>query len=238
MRAPLFSVVVGALLTLIGCAEYELAKGSADTADDAFHSSDTATTGAEDDTAGGADDTAAANPPELYGIGGSLDVSKGLISGGVVTITFEDETRDIAFTCPEDRTIAAIEQQKTTPDDAIYTWVRLDLDASKDPCEGSTDVLATKEGLYLGLGELHPDLLPALAGSGFDTDKAPTQLYGVYAAVPGEATCAGDSQGSSACVFGYGGTQANLDGLEDASTKAPLPDGTYLLHHVYLFDVD
>ena len=238
MRAPMILAASGVLAVFFGCADYDLAKGSADTASAPGEDADSGSAGSMDDTAASADDTAAVDPPELYGIGGSLEVSKGLISGGVVTLTFEDETRDIALTCPEDRTIAAVEQQKQTPDGAIFTWVRLDLDAAKDPCVGSTGVLDSKEGLYLGLGELHPDLLPALAGAGFDTEAAPTQLYGVYAAVPGEDTCAGDSQGASACVFGYGGTQANLDGLDDAATKAPLPDGTYLLQHVYLFDVD
>ena len=237
MRAPLFSVALGVLAALCGCSEYDMASGKADTADGGATIADTAYDGAEDDTADAADDTAAPNPPELYGIGGTLDVVDGVITGGIVTVTFEDETRDLALTCAEDRAIVAVEQQKATPDPAVFSWVRLDFEAPKAPCDGSSDVLASKEGLYLGLGELHPDLLPALAGAGFDTDKAPTQLYGVYAAVPGEATCAGDSQGASACVFGYGGTQANLDGLEDAAKKAPLPDGTYLLRHVYLFDL-
>ncbi|GEM_PF-5396879 len=235
MRAPLLFSALGLGLTC-GCADYALNKGAADTGGGGGGTSDTATAGADEADSGGSD-TASVDSPELYGIGGTLEVTKGALVGGVVRLTLEDETRDAGLRCVEERSIATITALDTPPDPAVFLWVQVTLEAAKVPCTGSESVLNGEEGVYLGLGSMHPDLLPALAAAGYDTELAAEQLYGVYAAIPGDASCAGSSQGADACVFGYGGTESNLSGEADAATKAPLPDGSYSLTHVYLFDI-
>ena len=169
--------------------------------------------------------------PVWYGLAGQLVMAKELVT----TLEFEVQVfgDDVSGgpICSSMRTMQEGVALDGTPDESIFHWWRIVPSPDDGGCpEG--DALPSE--FYLGLGELHQDIHPAVVTDGNGSSTV-NSLYGAYASLPGQPSCGGTQD--TACVFGYAGTKADFAAQADAQAKGPLADGTYTVVPAYLFPI-
>lgn len=214
-----FATALLPLLTLVACASQEAMLGDE--------------TGEGVDTGG--DDTALEDPdgdgdetpePEWFAVGGTLvltgdaadaeaselDVQLHLTPGDAE----QGEAQEPICASP---TVEAIEAAEP-PEAAVLAWWTVAL-APDSACAWSVGTLE------LGIGRLDPQLHPAMAAAGLETEGS--TLYGLYAR---------HGETSPVWVFGVAGTEANLDGSSAPVSEPPLPDGTYTLRTLHLLPLE
>lgn len=236
VRLAILALSIPAALA-VGC--------SADKGDD-FGGSDTASSdgatagGSLDDT--GATDTGAPDedtgpqlpPPAWF----TMDADLNLTGGELTALTFhvlvwgEDTTAPLS--CSSERSKLSFEPLELTPDPQILHWWSVTTEPESSDCLGAE---ALPEEFWFGLGEVHVDLLPALAGADLDEAEG---IYGVYASIPTSGTtqpfCGGAA--STACVYGYAATPQGFAGEAEPGDGVTVPDGNYDTVTVWFFPVE
>lgn len=212
--------VASALAVLAACSP---AKGNFD-ADSAL--------APETDSLIGEDDTASADTadeaPAWMALDGQLTLIEGVPSAlSLVVGLFGDPPEEPS--CTVSRTAESGGVLENTPDTTVYYWWRFSL-VTPDDESGCGGIVP--DSLLLGLGALHPEILPALPEHG--VDGVADSLYGVYANPYDDGTAAQESVGYA---FGFAGTAPDRAGAEPAVTAPPMPDGEYSLTGFYLFDL-
>lgn len=194
----------------------------------------------------------ATEPAPWFGVGGSFDVVDGAIAGRVLEVSAWTSEELTEPECVEERAVeSAVTVESTEPEVLLLAWVRT------APSGACPTVRGVPADLYLGLGLMHPELVPHVRARGLDE----ATVYGAYAAFPPAATRGSTGTATSATatdsglstgtgttepppvpatlyVFGVAGTEANLDGTDPAVDEPPLPDGSYRLDPIFLFSGD
>lgn len=94
----------------------------------------------------------------------------------------------------------------------LFGWWQLSLGEVEDascPYTYPTD-------LSIGIGAMHPSLLPAISEAGYDAST----LNGLYIQ---------EGEASDLWVFGVAGTEEQLEGSQERQSSPALPDGIYYL---------
>ncbi|GEM_PF-2459819 len=217
------AVTLSAAVLMSGCMNDSSLNVRADTAG-APASGDT---GSETD-ATTADSATPPADPEWYRLDATLTLEEGLLLGSAVTLEFLDRDLHVLTDCGETRETLGVVASVETPDPSIFHWWQIALGDSAAACDG-TDTLPSE--LFLGLGQLHPEVEAQLLSLGLD--QVAGSLYGAYVMLdPDQAQL--DAQDQLALAYGYAGTLEDLAGETTARSAAPLPDGDYAVSGVYL----
>lgn len=186
----------------------------------------------ETDSLVGEDDTASSDtadePSAWMALDGQLTLTGGVPGALTLSIGLFGDPPEEA-NCTVSRTAETGEALGSTPDTTVYYWWRFNLVTPDD--ESGCGVIVP-DSLLLGLGALHPEILPALPEHG--VDGVADSLYGVYANPYDDGTPAQESIGYA---FGFAGTAQDRAGADVAVTAPPMPDGEYVLTGFYLFDL-
>jgi len=235
LRIGLSIPALTAALILIGCGAKNDDGATADTASPSGADGGTSDTGADSTTADDSGDTGPGLPaPYWYGLDAEVSLTDGALVDATFRVRVSGQDTSLPVNCVGERALESAALLDIAPDPMIYQWWRIETAPDDGTCEGA-DALPTS--FYLGLGELHIDVLPALTRAGLDADAVAPGLYSAYASIPGgEAFCGGDT--SDACVFGYAGTPTDFDEGAKAVTNAPLPDGLYGVTAAFYFPVE
>lgn len=211
---------LAALGILPSCTEQGLADGSAQ--DDSASALDS---GLPEDSDTGAQDEV--EWAAWFSVGGSWTLQDGAPVGLEVVLGAWPEDPKGAPLCTSTRAASAL-RDVNSPDPSIYHWWLVDLGPDDAACAFADEV---PRRLILGLGQLHPEMVPAL--DRFDLDTAVGSLYGAFAAFPDTSNL----DGSVPYAYGFAGTSSDRAGAGDAVGQAPLPDGTYAVTPVYLLAI-
>jgi len=187
------------------------------------------------DTAASADDTGEPHPdsdsgdtaspePSWFGLDAVLLLENGVFSSVTVSHRIYSEDPAEGVICSSEREVSEI-TPLDTPDPLVWHWLELVTEEDDGLCQASEMVPLR---FRLGLGDLYPDLVPALA----EVEAEPENMYGSYAALDAPS---GDGLEGTAYAFGYAGTVANRTGEAAALEEGPLPDGAYAVTAWYLF---
>ncbi len=220
MRTMIGTAVLGALAA---CAEAggPLEAGAADTG----------TTPATASTTTSATGTTPSSTPRWYGFSAALSVQAGEVVGGAVTLAIYPEDVDQGPLCEVVREVVQAASVAPPPDPAVLGWWQVVTDGAAKGCEGAEGI---GNAAYLGIGQLHPEIEVLLDAYGLADRGA--SLYGAYASfdVPGNTF----GVEPEVWVFGYAARPQDLVSGSPAVDEPPLPDGTYDVEPVYLFDID
>ena len=217
--------LVGSLLGISGCAEssLEVVREQGDSADTATEST------VPEDDGDGSDTDAVEDGPDVAAAYWSLDGELVIVGGqpALESSTFELEAfaTDATTVCTlAAKLVLAAETAAPEGDPGLVGWWSVAFaDASEDGEDGScASVLPTE--LSMGFGPLDERLNSALVAAQWDL--ATVSGFGLYAQYP--------SSDPTLYVFGLAGTAPQLAGDEAAPADAPVPDGTYALHSLYL----
>lgn len=223
LRVLGLTVSLSAAIVLIGCAGADNANSRLDTGSgplDGDTASDSATTGLDSSEPDAA--------PEWFRLGATLTLEDGLATQVDVRLEFLDGDH-LPVGCTEDRSSLGVVASIETPDPTVYHWFRVSL---AEPVTDCVDAAQVPAELFLGLGDLHPEVEAQLLG--LDLDGVSDSLYGAYVLLD-ETQAELDAPDQVALAYGYAGTETDLSGEATARTAAPLPDGDYTLAGVYLF---
>ena len=123
--------------------------------------------------------------------------------------------------CTEQLTLAKV-AEASSPHSDVYVWWQLTTGKGDGGCAGydlpQADVL-------LGVGAMHPDILPGLKSRGAAPDAS--ALNGAYASLDDEETLV---------VFGAAGLLETWSDGGAPVKAAPLTDGTWRIEPVYTFE--
>jgi hypothetical protein len=175
--------------------------------------------GAGDDSAtlGEQNDTAA--QPAYWSLAASLEVEAGLPHASASTVTIDLLDADSELLCTEELAVLS-SGSKPPPDDAIYAWWVLGLEASAK-CDVSV------ESVLVGIGELNADVEAGIPSIGYD-DALASSLNGAYFGPDDATQWAFGVAGLAPSFSPDGGSSESVDG-------PPIPDGTWLLKPLYPF---
>lgn len=129
--------------------------------------------------------------------------------------------------CSEELSIEASLTLAEVPDPVVYHWWELQVGALEGDC---VDHLTLPGTLRLGLGALHPQLVPGLERH--ELREVEDSMYGSYASF--EAPW-GDGLAGTTYAFGFAGTAQDMAGDAPAVGVAPMPDGSYEITGWYPF---
>ena len=216
----LLITICSTLAALTACSDtydYNLA----DTAGADEGASDTASFYNDEDSA-----SEALSAPYWFVLSGELVVLEGALTEASLNVIIYPEDTESPPICVLSLPDMSVSPEEATPDASIFAWSIALATLSEGECESEVTLPDT---ILLGLGQLHPDLMPALIAAGLDSSL----LYGVYAALGDQDGCAEDS--GDACVFGYAMDLNDSKGELPVTEKPPMPDSTYLFEGVYGF---
>lgn len=192
------------LALLSGCASYELSKEGG--MPDGVSVSQTTT----DDTAG----DAAEPRPAWFAVWAQVEVDENGPKSGVGAVELEivaDDAATSLYTVSLD--VSGLEAARDASGD-VSDWWTLPVQPEDVP------EAILPESIGLGIGILGPDVIARLGAAGLA--DATEHLYGAYVQV----------DGGEVATFGYGASEANLDGSLNADI--PPPAGVYELSPLYL----
>lgn len=186
--------------------------------------------GSLSDTSSVADDSGAADSadvePAWYRLSAQLNLAQSALQGGTVSFAIYGEDLDLGVVCEVSRALELVEAREQTPDPLIYHWWRLSLaDPEEEPCAGGLP-----DVLMLGLGGLHSELEPGIDRDGYGDVRS--SLYGAYLNV--QVVRDNQDIDANAFLLGYAATEAGYAGETLAVDAAPIPDGSYRVHGVFL----
>jgi len=137
----------------------------------------------------------------------------------------------------EDGSAACVQPARYTIDDAIVqhphyaqeigAWWQMRISLEENPC---TDIALPQlnEQIWLGMGEMHPDIIAGLKMSGAESQALPANA--AYASIV-------DGSVENTFVFGFSEVSGEVDDVtEPIGISEPVPDGVWELESVYLFD--
>ena len=160
-----------------------------------------------------------------YAIQGTLQTADDDVdlASSVLTFEFNNPQSELDVTgpmCASNHTLLEALPQAQDPESNLVAWWQLTLDQSED-CPD----YVSPETFKLGIGPYDPLLDPAAASAGIDGQN----VYGLYLQL---------DEDTPLLVFGVSGTSDNFSGLVAPSAEAPLPDGLYSLHTLYLLPLE
>ena len=132
--------------------------------------------------------------------------------------------------CSAEAEITAAEGAEV-PDALVLSWWAISLGEWTGGCvSGSDDELVLPppqlSELYLGIGNMHPDILSVLGTLDAASDGAELTLNGAYASLNG---------GADVYVYGVAGLNEGYQGVEGPALETPLEDGSWMLRAIYPF---
>ena len=179
--------------------------------------------GFDEDTGVGTD----AMVPAWWRLDAGLSISAGQLSTAEsgLTVHVLDDAGEVI--CSEEFRLVDTDTMEDRPDPMILTWWLLVRGEGTGTCSDVVDLSSLPAELYVGVGEMHPEL-EAVAGQVEDWLEAPTgHLNGAYARV--------DPNVDDIWVYGFAGDVNAWAGMDGPATVAPLSDGLWTLRGVYSF---
>jgi hypothetical protein len=165
--------------------------------------------------------------PAWWRLDARLYVSAGQLSAtrSDLVVHILDEAADVL--CSETHRVASTSTQPSEPDPMILTWWAIERGEGTGECSGLVDWEDFPSIVYLGVGEMHPEL-EAVAGQVENLpEDGHLNLNGAYASV--------DSATEDTWVYGFAGDSAAWAGAAGPATVVPLSDGEWTLAGVYAF---
>lgn len=202
-------------LLSLGCSESNLSKGSFDTG----FTTDGGSGETLDDT--DADTGMFENEPAWWSLGSRLSLEKGTpqVKSTLSIVPLNDEGEPLCED-PAPFTITEVTEE-AAPYTEVLVWWRLGLEAPDTLCDGISAPIG--DSIYLGVGEMHPDISAAIEIIDGLDDALP--LNGAYASL----------DGSAVYVFGVAGQDSAYAGEGEVAESAPLADGGWRVEPVYWF---
>ena len=208
-------LIAGFLTTnLTGCAIKTAADGGSnpDTANQTDPISDTGTQ---------LDDTGLSEEAAWWRLSARLLLVQGIPQPKDSQLTLTLVSNKLKPICSEVFTLSELTAEKP-PDETLYTWWTLTLGKGDGGCIGNA--LPT-DTLQLGVGTMHPDILPGISS---DEDIAdPSALNGAYASL---------DDGKTLLVFGAAGLVESWSSGGVPAEASPLTDGIWRIEPVYTFE--
>ena len=213
---PMVASLMWAALA-VGCsAQHEAGYAAADTA-------------APEDPGGG--DDAGGNDlgpqPTHWRLSATLVVADGSVVADQSFLDVAVDNIEEQELCQETGSLSTVLEADVQPPEFV-AWYDVTVDAWEADCEELQSAVTGGSSFLLGLGELHPEALALLDTLEEAGDSAETSLNGAYASFDG---------GETAYIFGVGGTAEAFEGVGEAPTDGPLPDGTWLILPLYSFSL-
>jgi len=173
------------------------------------------------------DSEAAIFEPAWWRLSAALRVVAGQLAAGGSELEVAVLDRDGIGICTEFFLVESTNTEPTSPDPAILVWWSIERGEGSGECAAYVDLSVLPRRFFLGVGELHPELV-AVAGR---LEEIPasgtTTLNGAYARL--------DSGVDDVWVYGFAGDEAAWDGRSGPAMVAPLADGTWTLAGYYGF---
>lgn len=214
MRRGFAGLARWALLYAAGCSG---ASGFSPESIDDSAASDTASTGG--DTGDLPDDGLS---PVWWKLGATLEVVDSAPVSDEGQLLLELLTEDQTSLCVDTMSVTRIQSHVEPPDPQVYTWWRISHDPPAGDCATADDPVP--DGLLLGIGAMHPEILAGLDRMGLS--EAADSLNAAYASLDG---------GETIYVFGVAGTQTTYEGDGTAAADAALTDGEWQIQALYAF---
>ncbi|MFT7518472.1 MAG: hypothetical protein ACI9MC_000603 [Kiritimatiellia bacterium] len=210
-------------------------------AESGFQSNDDMDVDPSADTDSDSDSEQAPAGPHLWRLSAELSIVDGvpIIQDSAVHIEFFDSdgnewTVDEGQSSDCDLILTDVSTVDKPPvDPAVKQWWTLALLQNDEaPCPWTLPVPEASSQtelpqIYLGLGDLDPQLLPAMSAADLNVDA---DLYGLYMLHPA-------TNGDTVFIFGVAGTQGQYDGSEVTVDAPPIPNGDYALRPLFLLPV-
>lgn len=200
---------------LIGCGGAKSNEADTSTAQT---EGDTASIG-ESDTGGA--DTGTTESIAWWQLAAEVVIAEGTPQPEASQLTLTLLTDALKPLCAETFTLASLDDQ-AVPHGDVYVWWQVVVGKGDGGCHASA---LPQADLLLGIGAMHPDILPGLKSSG--AAKDPSALSGAYASL---------DDGESLLVFGAAGLSVAWAEGGEPATEAPLADGTWRIEPVYTFE--
>jgi hypothetical protein len=140
------------------------------------------------------------------------------------SLSIELQDVDRAPLCAEQVPLVSATHRLTEPDPLILSWWSLSLGEGDGGCVGLVPDLPSS--LFVGVGELHPDVRAAQGGDASLSEAAWAHLNGAYVSFDAADTI---------YAFGVAGLDEAYAGLEGPVSSAPLPAGAWTLSPVFPF---
>lgn len=171
------------------------------------------------DTGDGESDSAT---PVWWRLGATLLLEDGDIDDEESTLDLSLSAEDGVLICEEELPLVRSTFSSGTPDEVVLAWWRMTTSEPTGACaEWATPLPDT---IYLGIGELHPDILASLDLLGLASVS--DSLNGAYVSLDG---------GETVYVYGVAGSAAAFSGESPAADELPLFDATWTVLAVYPF---
>ena len=213
-------LLTGWLLLLAGC--------SASKGGDVF--ADTGS--AEGLDTGDAGDSAAdggEGEPAWWLLSATIEISDGAVVDETSTLQVQVLDKKHLVICTVLAASPSVTAAEIAPDPAVYTWWRMNGLQWTDDCDALGVELPAPSHFYLGVGEMHPEILAVLGTLDDVEEGAADALNAAYASF---------DDGDTIYVYGAAGPVVAYDGIGEALTAPPLTDGTWLLRPIYPFPLD